>query len=80
MIAKIQVWGRHGENVAGGPYEGIRITTEDRMLTEDAKKAIISAINGIEARDGIAMNVSVRVVVGGRKYEFRYTSEGLARL
>ena len=79
MIAKIQVWGRHGENVAGGSYEDIRITTEDRRLTEDAKKAIVSAIKGIEARDGIAVNASARVVAGGRKYEFRYTSRGFAR-
>ena len=33
MIAKIQVWGRHGENVAGGSYEDM-MEAEEEILPE----------------------------------------------
>lgn len=75
MIARIEVWGRWGENVSGKS----RITTDDYKLTKDAKNAIVSEIERIAATDGIARNAYVKVFVGGRKYKFVFTSQGLER-
>ena len=76
MIAEIEAWGRYGENADSN----IRITTDDFRLTAGAKKAIVSAIERLEATDGIARNALVMAIVGRRKYEFKYTSDGLKRL
>ena len=76
MIATIEVWGRYGEKADGN----IRITTHDYELTKNAKKAIVSAIEGFEATDGIARNALVKAFVCGRRYKFQYTSRGLERL
>lgn len=76
MIARIEVWGRWGENVSGKS----RITTDDYKLTKDAKNAIVSEIERIAATDGIARNAFVKAFVCGRTYKFEYTSRGLERL
>ena len=76
MIAAIEVWGRYGESVSGD----IRIRTEDCKLTKGAKNAIVFEIERLTVMDGIARNAFVRVVVGGRKYKFTFTSQGLERL
>ena len=76
MIAKIEVWGRWGEDVAGES----RITTDDYKLTKDAKNAIVSEIERIAATDGIARNAYVKAFVGGRTYKFEFTSQGLERI
>lgn len=76
MIAEIQVWGRYGEKADSD----IRIETDDYKLTKDAKGAIVSAIERLEATDGIARNALVMAIVGRRKYEFKFTSDGLKRL
>lgn len=76
MLAMIKVWGRLGEDVAGVSW----VTTDDRKLTKDAKKAIVSEIERLAATDGIARNALVIVSVGGRKYNFIFTSKGLERI
>lgn len=76
MIATIEVWGRYEGNVSGKS----RITTDDRKLTKDVKKAIVSEIERIAATDGIARNAYVEVFVGGRVHKFLFTSKGLERL